>query len=105
MTAPASVSVVAVTYSPGKHLDRFLDSLADAGVPGVEVVLADNGSIDGSVERAARRPGVRLVHTGGNVGYGRAANVGVAQTSTEFVVVANPDIEWGAGSLSNLLAA
>jgi N-acetylglucosaminyl-diphospho-decaprenol L-rhamnosyltransferase len=41
------------------------------------VVLADNGSTDGAPERAAERPGVTLLRTRSNLGYGRAANLGV----------------------------
>jgi N-acetylglucosaminyl-diphospho-decaprenol L-rhamnosyltransferase len=99
------VAVVVVTYSPGASLAAFLDSLAMATDLPVEVVLADNGSTDGSVEEASHRSGVRVVETGGNVGYGRAANIGVHGTTAEFVVVANPDIEWEPGSLDLLLAA
>jgi N-acetylglucosaminyl-diphospho-decaprenol L-rhamnosyltransferase len=103
MTEP--VAVVAVTYSPGESLATFLDSLAGATVRPLDVVLADNGSTDGSVAAAAARPGVRVVETGGNLGYGRAANIGVHATTAEFVVVANPDIEWEAGAVDALLAA
>ena len=100
----SQVSVVAVTYSPGTSLDDFLESLAGASAEAVEVVLADNGSTDGSPQRAAEDPHVRLLATGGNVGYGRAANKGVAETSSEWVVVANPDVVWHRGSLDELVA-
>jgi N-acetylglucosaminyl-diphospho-decaprenol L-rhamnosyltransferase len=104
MTArPAGVSVVAVTYSPGPALTEFLDSLAAASSEPVQVVLADNGSTDGAPERAAERPGVRLLATGGNLGYGRAANLGVAATDSEWVVVSNPDVVWRPGALDELL--
>jgi N-acetylglucosaminyl-diphospho-decaprenol L-rhamnosyltransferase len=99
------IGVVAVTYSPGEVLGEFLDSLALATSRPLDIVLADNGSTDGSVEAAARRPGVRLVPTGGNLGYGQAANIGVRATTSEFVVVANPDVVWKAGALDELLAA
>jgi N-acetylglucosaminyl-diphospho-decaprenol L-rhamnosyltransferase len=101
-----SLAVIAVTFSPGDSLTAFLDSLAAATHHSVEVVLADNGSEDGSVQAAAAaRPQVRVLPTGGNLGYGRAANLGVRETTTEFVVVANPDIVWEPGSLDELLAA
>ena len=100
-----TVAVVAVTFSPGDSLTDFLDTLAKATNQHVDVVLADNGSTDGSVQEMAQRAEVRLVETGGNVGYGRAANAGVHETTAEFVVVANPDIEWEPGSLDQLLAA
>ncbi|MFN2518157.1 MAG: glycosyltransferase family 2 protein [Jatrophihabitantaceae bacterium] len=99
------LAVVAVTYSPGQSLSTFLATLATATNQHVDVVLADNGSTDGSVRAVAGNSGVRVVETGGNVGYGRAANAGVRETTAEFVVVANPDIEWTAGSLDELMAA
>jgi N-acetylglucosaminyl-diphospho-decaprenol L-rhamnosyltransferase len=101
------LAVVTVTYSPGETLERFLDTLAKATERPVRVVLADNGSTDGVPERAALREGVQLLSTGENLGYGAAANRGVAELSSSFgwVVVANPDIEWGPGSVDVLLDA
>ena len=102
------VAAVTVTYSPGETLDRFLDTLAKATSRPVAVVLADNGSTDGVPERAAaERENVRFLSTGGNLGYGAAANRGVAELGAEigWVVVANPDIEWQPNSLDELLEA
>jgi N-acetylglucosaminyl-diphospho-decaprenol L-rhamnosyltransferase len=100
--------VVTVTYSPGPHLERFLATLSHATDRRVTVVLADNGSTDGTPEAAAARyPNVRLLCTGGNFGYGTAANRGVAEFADdgEFFVVANPDVQWGPGSIDALLEA
>ncbi len=101
------LAVVTVTYSPGELLERFLETLPKATDRQVRVVLADNGSTDGVPERAAQRPGVELARMAGNLGYGSAANRGIAELGEEFgwVVVANPDVEWTAGSLDELLAA
>jgi N-acetylglucosaminyl-diphospho-decaprenol L-rhamnosyltransferase len=101
------LGVVTVTYSPGDTLERFLDSLAKATTRPVRVVLADNGSTDGVPEEAGQRPGVRFLPTGGNLGYGGGANRGVAALppEVEWVVVANPDIEWAPNSLDTLLDA
>jgi N-acetylglucosaminyl-diphospho-decaprenol L-rhamnosyltransferase len=102
------LAVVTVTYSPGETLDNFLDTLAEATERPYQVVLADNGSTDGVPEKAAaERDNVRLLSTGENLGYGAAANRGAAEFGDEFgwVVVANPDIEWGAGSVDELLKA
>ncbi|WNV90617.1 glycosyltransferase family 2 protein [Umezawaea sp. Da 62-37] len=103
-----ALAAVAVTYSPGETLDRFLDTLAKATTLPVRVVLADNGSTDGEPERAAaEREEVTFLPTGGNLGYGGGANRGVAALPDDvgWVVVANPDVEWGEGSLDALLAA
>jgi N-acetylglucosaminyl-diphospho-decaprenol L-rhamnosyltransferase len=102
------LAVVTVTYSPGETLARFLDTLAKATGRTVRVVLADNGSTDGVPElAAAERSNVTLLRTGGNLGYGAAANRGVAtlDATVGWVVVANPDIEWCDGALDALLDA
>jgi N-acetylglucosaminyl-diphospho-decaprenol L-rhamnosyltransferase len=102
------VAAVTVTYSPGETLDRFLDTLTKATSRPVTVVLADNGSTDGEPERAAgERGNVRFLPTGENLGYGGAANRGVAELGDDigWVIVANPDIEWLPDSLDELLDA
>jgi N-acetylglucosaminyl-diphospho-decaprenol L-rhamnosyltransferase len=104
--------VVTVTYSPGPHLDRFLASLSHATERPVSVLMADNGSTDGAPQAAVERyPGVRLFSTGANLGYGSAVNRAIAQLNDalkdvgEWVVVANPDVQWGPGSIDALLDA
>lgn len=100
--------VVTVTYSPGPHLGRFLASLSHATDRPVTVIMADNGSTDGAPEQALESyPNVRLMHTGANLGYGTAVNRAVAEIGpeAEFFVVANPDVQWGAGCIDVLLEA
>ncbi|MDY6869417.1 MAG: glycosyltransferase family 2 protein [Actinomycetota bacterium] len=103
------LAVVTVTYSPGPHLDRFLATLEHATDRPVSVVMADNGSTDGAPERAVQRyPNTRLLRTGGNLGYGTAINRAVASLDSEcsdFLVVANPDVQWGPRSIDLLLEA
>jgi len=101
------IGLVTITYSPGDQLSALLDSIPAATGRPVTVVLADNGSTDGSVEAAAARPGVQVVRTGGNIGYGGAANAGVAALDPVigWVVVINPDVVLGQGSIDALLAA
>ncbi len=102
--------VVTVTYSPGRHLERFMSSLTVATDRPVTVVIADNGSTDGSPEAAAERyTNSRLLHTGANLGYGGAVNRAVAEvdraggSSSEFLVIANPDVVWAPGSIDALI--
>ncbi|GFG51722.1 dTDP-Rha--alpha-D-GlcNAc-pyrophosphate polyprenol alpha-3-L-rhamnosyltransferase [Mycolicibacterium agri] len=105
--------VVTVTYSPGPHLGRFLSTLSLSTERPVTVIMADNGSTDGSVEEALERfPNARLLRTGGNLGYGTAVNRAVAELRKEagdltpdLFIVANPDVQWGPGSIDALLDA
>jgi N-acetylglucosaminyl-diphospho-decaprenol L-rhamnosyltransferase len=98
--------VVVVTYSPGEALVDFVVSLRRATVRPLDVVLADNGSDDGVPERVAAAHGdVRLLRTGGNVGYGAAANAALADVRQGWALVANPDIRFEDGAIDELLAA
>lgn len=103
--------VVTVTYSPGPHLERFLASLSLATERPVEVLMADNGSADGTPQAAVERyRNVRLFATGANLGYGTGVNRALAKlteegVADEWIVVANPDVQWGPGSIDALLEA
>ena len=67
MNDEQALTVVTVAYSSGSHLDRFLSSLTVATDRPLNVIIADNGSTDGSPEEALERyPGTRLLRTGGN---------------------------------------
>ncbi|MFD4366293.1 glycosyltransferase family 2 protein [Rhodococcus sp. NPDC058521] len=104
----SKLAVVTVTYSPGEHLEHFLDTLTAATTEKPQVIMADNGSTDGSPEAAdAAHEHVRLLCTGGNIGYGGAINRAVAEIDPdiEFVVVANPDVRWSPGAIDALLEA
>lgn len=95
--------IVVVTYFPGDFLEDFLASLPAASEAPIPVTVVDNGSTDGSVERAEAHPGVDLIETGRNAGYGTAANLGVAQATEEWVLVVNPDIEFEPQSIDQLV--
>ncbi|GGG75932.1 glycosyltransferase family 2 protein [Corynebacterium pelargi] len=110
MNTPA-IAVITVTYSPGEHLDAFLDSLEQASTRPTLCVLADNGSTDGAPERAAAaRENVHFVPTGGNIGYGAGMNAGAAwlkgqdfNIAPDFFIIANPDVVFDPGSIDELI--
>ena len=112
--AAAPLPVVTVTYSPGAHLQAFLDSLAEGYAGGDTVtVLADNGSTDGVPEAAAEASAdVEFLSTGGNLGYGRGMNAGVralterrdkGEVDGEFLLLSNPDVTFLPGSIDALI--
>ena len=95
------VSAVIVNYNARDHLVACVRSLRDDGV--TEVIVADNGSTDGSLGAlAGSDPGVVLVATGGNLGFGAAANRGLAVATGEYVVVLNPDVLVEPGTMKML---
>jgi N-acetylglucosaminyl-diphospho-decaprenol L-rhamnosyltransferase len=80
-----------VNWNAGDHLLACVRTLRDAGVGAV--VVADNASSDGSVEQLVTEDAaVRVVQTGGNLGFGAAANRGAAVAETPYVAIGNPDV-------------
>ncbi len=79
--------------------------LADDSAGGPpEVVVVDNGSTDGSIdELRAAFPDVPVINPDANLGYGRAANLGIAATRAPVVAVLNPDAEVEAGTAAAML--
>jgi len=99
-----SAAAVVVNWNSGPDLGACLDALAAQTEPFAEVVVVDNASRDGSAA-AARRPGVRLIEAGRNLGYGAANNQGVAATGSELVALINPDVHLEPGWLAAAAAA
>jgi GT2 family glycosyltransferase len=76
-----------------------MSRLAAASSDGVEVVVVDNGSVDGTPEAVRRGwPGVQVVELGRNAG-AVARNVGVRVARSEVVAFADDDSWWAPGSL------
>jgi N-acetylglucosaminyl-diphospho-decaprenol L-rhamnosyltransferase len=96
----APVRVVVVTWNSADVLPSFLATLPAATTTPYEVVVVDNASPDG-----LPKGDFRLVESGGNLGYGKAANLGASGFAGDWLVVANPDVDWLPGGLDELLAA
>ncbi|MBA2437904.1 MAG: glycosyltransferase family 2 protein [Acidimicrobiia bacterium] len=103
MSTP-TVSAVIVSYNV---VDLVLECIASLRTDGVEeVVVVDNASADGSVETLRRRePDIEVVALPRNLGYGTAANRGVARTTAPYVAVMNPDVVVEPGSTKALVDA
>jgi glycosyltransferase involved in cell wall biosynthesis len=69
-------------------IEKALRAMAEHGITG-EVVVADNGSRDGSVE-IARRAGARVVQVAQR-GYGNALMAGIASARGRFVLMGDAD--------------
>jgi N-acetylglucosaminyl-diphospho-decaprenol L-rhamnosyltransferase len=100
-------AAVVVNYESGDLLAECVDALrADDSAGPVDIVVVDNGSADGSVATLrTRHPYVTVMEPHANLGYGRAANLGVAATRSPFVLVCNPDTRLAPGSARAVLDA
>jgi hypothetical protein len=118
---PARLSVAIVAYRTGAQtLHRCLASLAasvqraqEAGALAcVELHLIDNGAPehsslgDGPLAAWPHGLGTARVKSGhGNVGYGSANNLVLAELETDFHLVMNPDVELETDAITAILAA
>jgi N-acetylglucosaminyl-diphospho-decaprenol L-rhamnosyltransferase len=110
---PEAVAAVVVDHDTGPLLAGCVQSLLDDGA--ATIVVVENGA-PGSAEAAlgelvgAGTEGrVRVVRPGANLGYGAGVNRGLAalaaETSPEWVLVSNPDLEVHPGTLDALRRA
>jgi GT2 family glycosyltransferase len=100
-----SVAVSLVTYRSARHIDACLDAVRAQGGSVAEVLLVDNGSRDGTLERVrARHPEVLTLALDRNVGYAAAHNRNFRRSRSEFFLALNPDVVLHARHLEELLA-
>ena len=103
------ISVAIVSYNTRDLLRACLRSLmaqqAD-GEASLEIIVADNGSSDNSVEMVrAEFPSVQVIETGENLGFGRANNLALQNATGRALCLLNSDAEVLPGALSLCLAA
>ena len=102
-----TVSVVIPHRDRADLLERVLSSLASQRLPGetgVEVIVVDNGSSDGSADVAAAH-GARSISLGSNQGVSRALNRGIRSARGAWIAVLNNDVELAPDWLAVMLAA
>lgn len=88
-----TLSVIIVNYNVKHYLEQCLESVrrASQGLQ-VEVFVVDNLSTDGSVPYLRERyPGVIFIENKENVGFARANNQAIRQSTGKYVLLLNPD--------------
>ena len=87
------LSVIIVNYNVKHFLDQCLHSvqLASKGLS-MDVYVVDNNSVDGSVEMVrSKYPEVKVIDNKQNVGFSKANNQAIRQSTAEYVLLLNPD--------------
>ena len=80
-----------------------LDSLAQSDFDSYEVIVVDNGSVDGSREMIeGKYPDVRLIKNRENMGFAIACNQGIKAATGTYISLLNNDIEVESSWLSKL---
>lgn len=72
--------------------------------PDYPVIIIDNASTDGTPEKIRSAfPKVECIALDSNIGYGRAANIGLSKISSQYALILNPDIQANNTLISRLL--
>jgi len=104
VTPPASVIIP--NWNGAAHLPICLAALRQQACPGLEVIVVDNASSDGSRQLLARDfPEVKLIPLERNLGFTGACNAGLRAGQGAVLILLNNDTEVAAGWLEEILAA
>lgn len=120
---PKTVSVHIVTYNSADDIAECLSAVLNQDYPVKKIVVVDNASTDGSAEkvrafyheRTAATPSGAYVNSTSsstlvllenehNTGFAPAHNQAIAGTSTEYILVLNPDLTLAPDYISKLVA-
>jgi glycosyltransferase involved in cell wall biosynthesis len=103
------VSVAMAAYNAARFVEQALASLSAQTLDDLEVLVADDGSTDGTaarVEEAARRdPRIRLLRLGRNRGQAVALNAAVDQARGRYLALLDADDEATPTRLADQAAA
>ena len=98
-------SVIILNWNGAEMLRTYLPSVvAHTTLPDVEIIVADNGSTDNSLEVLRTEfPDVRTIVLDQNYGFAEGYNRAINQVDSQYVVLLNSDVEVTAGWLEPML--
>ena len=89
------LSIIIVNYNVKEYILNCIQSIqdkVDVNRCPYEVIVSDNGSVDGSVEAIRERfPWVKVIENNANLGFGKANNIGAEQAEGKVLFYLNPD--------------
>lgn len=103
MSAPP-ISVVIAVRNGEKYLVAALDSIAAQGIDGIEVIVVDDGSTDGSAMIAANHRLLPVVVSRDHRGSPASLNEGMRLAAGDFLAFLDGDDVWPPDRLRAMLA-
>jgi len=101
-----TITTIIINWNHGHFLKDCFTALLAQNYPSFEMIVADNGSTDGSPEWIARHyPQVSLLRFPYNRGFSEAFNRAVAAADSPFILSLNPDVVVAPNFLHELLQA
>ncbi len=93
MSDPPRLSIIVVTWNSADTIGACLASVRASRIDGgLDIILIDNGSTDGTADLVARDcAGVTLIRSDENLGFARANNRAMAMATGAHLLLLNPD--------------
>jgi GT2 family glycosyltransferase len=99
------ISVIVVSYNTREMTLACLASVYEYATGGLNLIVIDNNSSDGSADAVASRfPGVALIRLSENLGFSRANNLATQSAVGDYLLLLNPDTVVLDGAIDKLLA-
>ncbi len=96
-------AIIILNWNGAQMLRTYLPSVV-AHTKGAEIIVADNGSTDNSLEVLAKEfPTVKTIVLDTNYGFAEGYNRAIGQVESDYVVLLNSDVEVTEGWLVPLL--
>jgi len=106
-TSPGSTSVIIVNFNCGDFIQTAINHLKSQSRPPDQVIVVDNASTDGSVDRLdlSGLNDARLIRLDDNLGFAAANNIAAREATGEWLALLNPDTRPQADWLKELIRA
>jgi len=107
MTDAPTASAIVLNYNGRGFVEESVRSLLAQDLPGLEVLVVDNGSRDGSPDEIERSfpDRVRVLRSPRNLGFGAGNNLGIREARGRHVILLNNDAVAAPSFARELVAA
>ncbi|MBM2814485.1 MAG: glycosyl transferase family 2 [Ignavibacteria bacterium] len=104
MNTKPDISIIIVNYNVKEFLYDCIRSIEKAKKDlQIEIIVVDNNSSDASVQFLQPIfPYIRFISLDENIGFGRANNIAIEQSTGKFVLILNPDTILNEDTLSDI---
>lgn len=106
MVKEFKASIIIPNWNGKEYLKNCLKSLEDQSFKNFELIVVDNGSVDGSKDYIKKNyPTVTLIEINRNIGFSPAVNLGIKRAKGKYIILINNDTKVDKDCIKNLVRA
>lgn len=91
----SSVAVVILNYNGKEHLEKFLPSVLKSSYANLQIIVADNGSTDDSIDFLKKQypSAIEIIEMPNNLGFAQGYNEALQSVEADYFILLNSDVE------------